>query len=267
MPSNIVTITSDFGLKDPYVAEMKAIILSLSPDVAIVDITHEIEKFNIKNGAFTLLSVVPYFPKGTIHLAVVDPGVGTARRAILIKTTEGFLVGPDNGLLILAAERQRIISVYEITNPQFMRSSVSRTFHGRDIFAPVAAYLANGVQANNFGQEIDDFVKLEITKVNVTESSIVAEVLHVDGYGNVITNVSENDIAPLHLGDYIGLKLSGCYLKMKFGKTYAEAKPKEAFALIGSHGFLELALNQGNAAETFQIKTGENVKLSFSIKK
>ena len=213
-------------------------------------------------GAFVLASATPYFPKGTVHLAVVDPGVGTERRSILIQTRQGFLVGPDNGLLILAAEKQGITSIHEILNPKLMLSSVSRTFHGRDVFAPAAAHIANGVSPSNFGPEIRDVVKPEFAKVTRNRGSLIGEVLHVDGFGNVITNVSEQEITQLHAEDWIIAELPNCNLKLRFGKKYAEAKPKEALALIGSHGYVELAVNQGNASETFHTKTGEKIKLS-----
>jgi S-adenosyl-L-methionine hydrolase (adenosine-forming) len=266
LPGKIVTLTSDFGLKDPYVAEMKAVILSIYSDAVIVDVTHEIEKFNIRMGAFMLASAAPYFPKGTVHVGVVDPGVGTERRSLLVQTRQGFFVGPDNGLLILAAEKQGITSIREITNPKLMLARVSNTFHGRDVFAPAAAHLANGVPPSDFGPEIRDVVKPKFTKVKISKDALIGEVLNVDGFGNVITNVNENDMTQLHAGDWITAELPNCNLKLRFGKAYAEAKPKEALALIGSHGYVELAVNQGNAAETFQTKIGDKVKLSISSK-
>lgn len=144
MPARIVTLTSDFGLKDPYAAEMKAAILSICPSAVTVDVTHLVDKFNVRAGAFMLASAAPYFPAGTIHVAVVDPGVGTQRRPIMIETEHSFFVGPDNGLLILAAEAQGIKRMWHIESRRFMLPHVSSTFHGRDIFAPAAAYLANG---------------------------------------------------------------------------------------------------------------------------
>ena len=264
MSAKIVTLTSDFGSRDPYVAEMKAVILSICPDAVIVDVTHEIEKFNILTGAFMLASAAPYFPKGTAHVAVVDPGVGTERRSILIQTQRSFFVGPDNGLLILAAEKQGIISIHEITNPKLRLPMVSSTFHGRDVFAPAAAHLANRVLPNDFGPEIRDVVKPEFAKVTRRRETLSGEVLHVDGFGNVITNVSEQDITQVHAGDWMIAELPNCKSKLRFGKTYAEAKPKKALALIGSHGYLEFAVNQSNAAETFQTKAGDKVKLTLS---
>jgi len=263
MPAKIVTLTSDFGLKDPYVAEMKAVILTLCPDAIIVDITHEIEKFNVRAGAFMLSSAAPYFPEGTVHVAVVDPGVGTKRRAIVVQTRHGFFVGPDNGLLILAAEKQSITGIREITNSKLMLANISSTFHGRDVFAPAAAHLLNGVPHCDFGPEVTNAVKPEFAKITRGEGFLIGEVLFVDGFGNVITNVSRLEMAQLHLGDWITVELPSGDLKMRFCKTYADAKSEETISLIGSHGYVELAINRGSAAERFQTKGGDKVKFTF----
>ena len=150
----IISLLSDFGLKDPYVSEMKAIILSICPNVTLIDITHEVSKYNIMEGAFILASATPYFPENTVHLAVVDPGVGSKRRPIIVRSKRHLYVGPDNGLLILAAKNDGIINVYHVVNEKYMRKEISSTFHGRDIFAPVSAYLANGVKPEEIGIEI-----------------------------------------------------------------------------------------------------------------
>lgn len=261
MISKIVTLTSDFGLRDTYVAEMKAVILSICPEATIVDITHEIEKFSVRAGAFALASAASYFPKGTIHVAVVDPGVGTRRRPILVQTGRGVFVGPDNGLLIPAADRQGITNIYEITNKKLMLSQVTNTFHGRDIFAPLAAHLANGISPNDCGPKIDDVVKPEFAKVTSTGGTVIGEILHVDDFGNVITNVREPEARQFSEGDWLTVELPNCDLRLRFAKTYAEAKPKEPTALVGSHGYVEIALNQGSANREFQIRIGDRFKL------
>jgi len=266
VPINVVTLTTDFGLKDPYAAEMKAAILSICPAAVIVDVTHEVEKFNVRMGAFVLASAAPYFPKGTVHLAVVDPGVGTERRSIIVQTKRGFFVGPDNGLLALAAEKQGVTGIREIVNPKLMLPSVSSTFHGRDVFAPAAAHLANEVPPSDFGPEIRDVVKPKFRKVKISKGALIGEVLHVDGFGNVITNISEQDKTKLQAREWILAELPNRNLRLRFSKAYAEAKPKEALAIIGSHGYVELAVNQGNAAEAFHIKVGDMVKISTSSK-
>jgi S-adenosylmethionine hydrolase len=245
MPSKIVTLTTDFGLKDPYAAEMKAAILSIFPNAVIVDITHEIAKFNIRMGAYALASAVPYFPEGAVHVAVVDPGVGTQRRPI-----------------VLAAEKQGITSVHELANPRFMLPNVSNTFHGRDIFAPAAAHLLNGVKPAEFGPEIRQAVKPEFAKVTRRDSVLVGEVLHVDGFGNIITNINEKELAQSQVEGALNVELPRCRLKLKFCKAYGETRPHEPLSLIGSHGFLEISLNQGSAAEKFKTKAGDPVTIS-----
>ena len=261
MPGKIITLITDFGLKDPYAAEMKAAILSICPNAVIVDITHEIATFNIRMGAFVLASAVPYFPKGSVHVAVVDPGVGTRRRPIVIQTQRSFFVGPDNGLLVLAAEKQGILRIHELTNPRFMLPKVSNTFHGRDIFAPAAAHLLNGVKPAEFGPEIRGAAKSEFAKVTRKKGALVGEVLHVDGFGNIITNINEKEMAQRHVKGAVSVELASYKLKLKLGKAYGEAEPQEPLALIGSHDFLEIALNQGNAAEKFKTKPGDKIKL------
>jgi S-adenosylmethionine hydrolase len=254
----MITLTSDFGLKDPYVAEMKGVILTIIPNATLVDITHDIEKFNIRMAAFTLASVAPYFPKGTVHLAVVDPGVGTQRRAILVQTTQGFFVGPDNGILILPAQNQGIEHIYQLTNPKFMLPGVSSTFHGRDVFAPAAAHLDKGVEPSEFGPEISDAVTPKFASVKRENGCLIGEVLHVDGFGNVITNIREKEMVNSKV---VNVKLPIVSLKLAFVKTYAQAKLNEPIALIGSHGFLEIALNQGSAAEKLKVKAGDSVEV------
>ncbi len=261
MPATIVTLTTDFGLKDPYAAVMKAAILGISPEVAIVDITHDVEKFNVRAGAFALGSAAPYFPAGTVHVAVVDPGVGTQRRPIAIETKRGFFVGPDNGLLILPAEAQSIKHVYELASRRFMLSHVSSTFHGRDIFAPAAAYLAKGIAIEEFGPQITNIVRPEFSKVSRSKNLLIGEVLHVDDFGNIITNISAKDITEFEEGMLL-VELPNQKVQVKVSRAYADSKPQEPLAIIGSHNYLEIALNQGNAAAKFGSKAGDKITLS-----
>jgi S-adenosylmethionine hydrolase len=260
--TKIITLTTDFGLKDPYVAEMKAAILSICTDAVIVDISHEVEKFNIRMGAYVLASAATYFPRGTVHIAVIDPGVGTQRRSLLIQTKQCFFIGPDNGVLVLAAEKQGITRIYEITNKNLMLTQISNTFHGRDIFAPAGAHLARGLPPAESGPEIREVKKPKFAKVKRSKRALVGEVLHVDGFGNIISNVSEEEVADLNVKGSVNVVLPGSRMTLKFGKTYAEAKPEEALALIGSHGYVEIAVNQGNAAEEFKTKPGDIIRLS-----
>ncbi len=262
----IISLLSDFGLKDPYVAEMKAVILFICPEARIVDISHEIEKFNILMGAFVLASAAPYFPKGTIHVAVVDPDVGTKRRPILVLTKRAFYVGPDNGLLMLSAQRQGINRVYHVTNKQFMLPQVSRTFHGRDIFAPTAAYLAKGHAPSESGPEINDCVVPKFAKPSLRKNVLFGEVLHIDGFGNVVTNVSMRELEKIGIkeGDWFHVKLKENIIMLRLCIAYGEVKAKQPLAIIGSHSFLEISVNQGNAARKFKVEIGETVQVSLS---
>jgi len=261
MAMPVVTLLSDFGLKDPYVAEMKAVILSLCPQARLVDISHEVEKFNVRMGAFVLASAASYFPKGSIHVAVVDPGVGTKRRALLVEARRAFFVGPDNGLLMLAAEKMGIRHVYAITSRRFMLSRVSHTFHGRDIFAPVAAHLANGYKPSDFGSEIKDYVVPRFVKPRLTKNALLGEVLHVDDFGNIVTNMSraEFEKTGIREGAMVGFRLKDKAIKLRFCSAYGEVSVGKSLALIGSHDFLEISTNQGNASKKFGARVGDAV--------
>ena len=255
----VITLTTDFGLKDPYVAEMKAVILSISPNATILDVTHEIEKFNIRMGAYILASASPYFPKGTIHLAVVDPGVGTKRQPILIQTKRGYLIGPDNGLLALTAKNEEIEHIHKITNRKLMLPRISTTFHGRDIFAPAAAHLANGTSPEKFGQEISEIATPEFAKIIKRKDMLVGEVIHIDDFGNIVTNFGEKELELMNAKAMVNIKLKNVRQKLKLCKAYAEVKPHKPLAIIGSHNFLEISINQSNAAKIFKAKIGDKI--------
>lgn len=261
MTAPIITLLSDFGLRDPYVAEMKAVILSICPQARLVDISHKIEKFNIRMGAFVLASAATYFPKGSIHMAVVDPGVGTKRRAILVEAENRFFVGPDNGLLMLAAKKEGIRHVINITNKRYMLTRVSRTFHGRDIFAPTAAHLAIGVAPADFGSEIHDYMVPQFAKPGSTNNALLGEVIHVDDFGNIVTNISKVELEKkgIREGAMLRLRLKDKPIKLKFCSTYGEVPDGEALTLIGSHDFLEISVNRGNASKKFGAKEGDAV--------
>jgi S-adenosylmethionine hydrolase len=261
-----ISLLSDFGLKDSYVAEMKAVILSICPETRIIDISHEIEKFNVRMGAFVLASAAPYFPKGSIHVAVVDPGVGTKRRPILVETDHAIYVGPDNGLLMLSAKRQGINHVYRITNKQFMLLKASRTFHGRDIFAPTAAHLAKGQATSESGPEINDYIVPKFAKPSLGKNMLSGEILHIDNFGNVVTNVSMSELGKIGIkkGDMLHVKLEEDILKLKLCRAYGEVKPTQPLSIIGSHNFLEISINQDNAAKRFEVEIGEEVQISHS---
>ncbi|MEM4703703.1 MAG: SAM-dependent chlorinase/fluorinase [Candidatus Bathyarchaeia archaeon] len=263
MRSTIITLTTDFGLRDPYVAELKATILSISPNAHVIDISHMIEKFNIKMGAYVLACAAPYFPEGTIHVAVVDPTVGSPRRPIIIQTERSYFVGPDNGLLVLAAKKQRIMRVHEITNPKFMMPKISNTFHGRDIFAPVAAHLANGIPLGRFGPETKKFVTPQYARVVRKGSRLIGEVLHIDDFGNIITNFVEQHLTLAKSRPMFNVNIGKAKLRLRLYKAYADALPHKPFMIVGSHGFLEVSVNQGDAARNLKVNSGDKVVLSL----
>jgi S-adenosylmethionine hydrolase len=264
---SIISLLSDFGHRDPYVAEMKAVILSINPQARIVDITHEIEKFDIRMGAYVLASAAPYFPPNTVHVAVVDPGVGTRRRPIIAETSCSLYVGPDNGLLMLAAHKEHIKNVYQIDNPEYMLPDVSKTFHGRDIFAPAAAHLTAGNEPSDFGPAIHDYIIPEFTKPHQRDGELLGEILHIDDFGNIISNITLEDLAKmgLHEGDSLLVRLGKKTLMLRFCSAYDEVSSGTPLALIGGSNFLEVAVNQGRASTTFGAKAGESFRVSGEV--
>jgi len=254
----IITLTSDFGYRDPYVAEMKGVILSISPQASIIDISHQVDKFNIQTGAFLLSSVASYYPKGTIHVAVVDPGVGTSRKALLIETTKQFFIGPDNGVLAPVVHRQGIQHIYHITNFDMMLPKISPTFHGRDVFAPMAAHLANGISPSTSGPELQKITLLELGGLRKKNGIIWGEVIHIDDFGNLITNIP---VEELGLSDLVNLVIQVKNKTVKLSQFFAEKKKKELLAIIGSHGQLEISVNQGSAAKKLNVKIGDPIKI------
>lgn len=257
----IITLLSDFGLRDSYVAEMKAVILSISPNVHIVDISHEVRKFDVRMGAFLLARAAPFFPKGTVHVAIVDPGVGTERRPIIVETKKSFYVGPDNGLLMLSAQRENIRHVYVVENRKYMLKSISRTFHGRDIFAPAAAHLTRGVPPSEMGSEIRDPITPSFARPKVLDRSIKGEIIYIDDFGNLVTNIADSDLKLLGIeeSDNLLVELGKEKMLLRLCKAYGEAETGRPLAIIGSCNFLEIAVNQGNASKFFGVRGGEEI--------
>ena len=259
MSHPIITLTTDFGLRDPYVAEMKAVILSISQKATIVDVSHEIEKFNTRMGAYVLACTAPYFPKGTIHLAIVDPGVGTTRQPIILQTRHGLFIGPDNGVLTLAARRDGIIEIHKINNPELMMRNVSNTFHGRDVFAPAAAYLANEIPVENFGPRTSKIAVPPFARVVRKEGMIMGEVIYIDEFGNIVTNLTKKSLALHTAKSNVGVKIGQVKRTLRFCEAYGEVDLRRPLVLIGSPSFVEIAINQGDAARKFKTKTGDKV--------
>lgn len=261
--AKIITLLSDFGVRDPYVAEMKAVILGGCPGAQIVDVSHNVAKFDIRMGAYMLASCAPYFPKGTIHVAVVDPGVGTKRRPIVAKCKASYFVGPDNGLLMLAALRQGFQHVHVIENPHCIAPNLSRTFHGRDIFAKAAVQLTKGWAISEIGREIDDYTVLAFSKPKSRGGSVMGEILHIDDFGNIVTNISQEVLRKVafHDSKVVEIKLGRHKQALKLCSAYGEVSKGSALAIVGSHGFLEVSVNQGNAAERFQVRSGNSISI------
>ncbi|MBS7646025.1 MAG: SAM-dependent chlorinase/fluorinase [Candidatus Bathyarchaeia archaeon] len=263
----IITLLSDFGARDPYVAEMKGVILGICPEAVIVDVSHEVEKFNVAVGAFLLASAVRFFPKGCIHVAVVDPGVGGPRRPIFIETESGYLVGPDNGLLALAAEREGIKGVYEIKPGRYTLRMISSTFHGRDVFAPVAAYLARGTPASTLGVRVEGYAGISVFRSLPRRGWAEATILYVDSFGNLITGLSWRDAeeAGFPSASMFEVESKGRVFKALRASTYSEVGEGE-LALIpyGSHGFAELAVNRGDAAGLLGVKAGDRLSVKVT---
>jgi S-adenosylmethionine hydrolase len=262
--NHFISLLSDFGMKDPFVGEMKAVILSICPDVKLVDITHEVEPYNIRMGAFLLASATPYFPVGTVHVAVVDPGVGGGRRPIVAETNRSLFVGPDNGLLLPAAKREGVRRVYHLTNPSLMRDSISSTFHGRDIFAPVAAHLACGTSPKELGVELTDYVQLSFGEPSVSKRGAACTVIHIDHFGNVITNISEVDMVRMNVNGRFSVVMRRNRFQARLVKAYSNLSGRELGLILGSHGFLEIAGRETDTSKRLKAKVGDTIRLSVS---
>lgn len=263
---SIITLLTDFGYESYFVPSMKGVILSLNPNAVIIDITHAIPQFNVYKAAFTLWASYKYFPRGTIHVVVVDPGVGTLRRAIAVKTRNYYFVGPDNGVLMMAAEDDGIVEIRAIENREFMRPVVSSTFHGRDVFAPVAAYLSLGLDISLLGPRVTDPVRLQGITSRVSRGFANSAIVYIDHFGNAYTGIREGELKILGLeyGDELRVVIPrrNVDLRVRFLRSYGYANEGEALALINSEGFLELSINRGSFAQRFGVEEGDEVEIS-----
>ncbi|MBD0371625.1 MAG: SAM-dependent chlorinase/fluorinase [Pyrinomonadaceae bacterium] len=259
--SSFVSLLTDFGTKDYFVGAMKGALLSVNPQVQIIDITHEIPPHDIYAGAFQLLAAYRSFPAKTVHVAVVDPGVGSTRRPVLVASRDYFFVGPDNGLFSYVCEREEQVRVFHLTNEKYFRSTVSATFHGRDLFAPVAGAVSSGVAPEELGPEITDYIRLEPLAVRaVGAGQLEAAVIHVDRFGNCITSITRDDLTVEMLAKGARLVIRGREIT-SFRKFFAEdgTGASELFAVWGSAGFLEIAAFKASAARLLGIERGEPV--------
>lgn len=262
--NGLVVLLTDYGHSDYYVGALKGSIYSIYPEARIDDITHQVTPFNIWEGAYTLSLAAKEFPKRTVFIAVVDPGVGTGRKAIVLETKDGkFFVSPDNGLLTFVAEEMGVLSIREIRNKAYIRpkESFSATFHGRDIFGPVGAYLASGAPISSVGPEMNDFVRLKIPRAKIRNRKIRGQVIRVDIYGNVITNISDSLLneAGISLGDLITVTLNEQTFLVRFVRTYGDVPKGEKLCHLESRRLLEVSINMGHLAKTLDISIGDQV--------
>jgi S-adenosylmethionine hydrolase len=260
----LITLLTDFGTVDYFVGAMKGVILSVNPAARIVDITHEIAAHDIEAGAFTLMGAYRTFPAATIHVAVVDPGVGSSRRAILVSAGEQFFVGPDNGLFSYIYEREPDVRVFHLSNENYFRQSVSRTFHGRDVFAPVAGALSIGVRPEAFGDEIKDYVRLpRLVPVVTPAKTIEAAIIHIDRFGNCVTNLTPDHITEEMFAAGASVTINNRKIT-SYRRFYGEGsdEPCELFVILGSAGYLEIACERASAARLLGAERGQGITVT-----
>jgi S-adenosylmethionine hydrolase len=266
---SVIAVLSDLGTKDYFVAAMKGVMFSINPDVKVIDITHEVPKGNVRVAAFTLANAAETFPKGTIFIAVVDPGVGTKRRCVLVQTkNDMFFIGPDNGIFTLVADRFGVKKIHEIRNKELMMPKVSPTFHGRDLMAPVAAHLSLGLNPSMVGPEMKVLKRLRIPLPRLTGTKIFGCILNIDDFGNLVTNIGAGLMSRfIRLGKTVQIRIGGEDIEARFVRTFGDVGPGENLCYIGSTGSLEIAKNMGNLAETLRARLGDKVALERCVKK
>ncbi len=255
-----IALLTDFGLEDGYVGIMKGVIATINPNIPMIDLTHHIPSQQIWAARFCLMNAYPYFPKDTVFLAVVDPGVGSQRRSVAIECSQGYLVGPDNSLFSGILEQDPAKKAVSLTNTDYWRvRDVSLTFHGRDIFAPVAAYLASGVPLEALGEaiSIDSLIDLPLESPQIINKNIQGSIQYIDHFGNLITNVLAHHVKDKNWSIIINNQ------KIESGLTYSDVGLGEMITLIGSHGWIEIAINGGNAQEKLQLQWGDKITIIF----
>jgi S-adenosylmethionine hydrolase len=259
----VITLTTDYGTSDHLVGVVKGVILRIAPNATIVDINHHVAPFDLLDGALTIGAAYRYFPPRTVHLVVIDPGVGTQRRPILVTADQFYFVAPDNGVLSLIYEREPAVTVRHITAEHYFLSPVSNTFHGRDVFAPVAAWVAKTSQTEAMGEEISDYVRFALPRPKAAGSALKGVVLRVDTFGNLMTNFTAEDLpAATGTDGKLNLQVGGKRVE-KLAQTFANGASGEPVAIIGSSGFLEIAVNKGQAARVLGVNRGAEVVLEI----
>lgn len=264
MPARpVVTLTTDFGEQDHYVGVMKGVILKINPEAVLVDINHQINSYDVFDGAYTLAQSYHYFPTGTVHLVVVDPGVGSNRRPILVHAANYSFVAPDNGVLSLIYESEDNVEVRHVTADEYFLNPVSNTFHGRDIFSPVAAWASRGVAREKFGMVIPDYARSAFPRpVREGKNLVQGQALKVDKFGNIVTNLRPADLPLLFTNEPPSFRMliNGQEITRLYS-SFAMGKPSELFAFLGSSGFIEIATNRGSAAEALDASRGTEVSV------
>lgn len=261
----VITLLTDYGLKDSYVAEVKGVILGITPDAIIVDISHDIGNYDIEEGAFHLARSAPYFPEGTVHIGVVDPGVGGGRKPIIIQARSALFVGPDNGLLAPAAERLGVERVYKILSRELLPPKVSDVFDGRDIFGPVGALLAKGVDPSELGTVVSGYVRLPNYEPKAVGSHLEARVIHVDGFGNLVTNITNEVLNGIGARDgcVFAVNVHGREYRVPYVRHFSAIPKGELLMLVAGGGYLELSVNMGSAREHLGVGRGEKMNLTL----
>ena len=258
MKHSVITLLTDFGTRDHYVASMKGVILGINPLCTLVDISHHVGPQDIREGAFFLANSFSFFPKRTIHLAVVDPGVGGPRRPILVVTSDYYFIGPDNGVFSLVLPRERLEKVIVLSNPNYFLSQVSSTFHGRDIFAPVAAYLSLGERPEAFGRETNTLKELSFARPERCRNGLSGEIIHIDTFGNLVCNIDRKEFSRYIKKRSFQIK-AGKRTIEGLKRGYWEGKKNEPIALFGSVGLLEIAVRDGSAQKVLKVKRGDPI--------
>lgn len=260
--NRFITLTTDFGLADCFVGVMKGVIHTINPDATIIDISHEIGSQDISSASFLFGSAYSYFPEGTIHVVVVDPGVGSKRRPIAVETEKFYFVAPDNGVLTYAIAREKIIKSVGLTNPAYFLSEVSDTFHGRDIFAPVSAHLSLGVPIELMGVEIDNLVEISLPNPEIGQGWLKGHVIHIDKFGNLITDISHNLFKSVVSCSRFVIRLADIEID-RISQSYADVPVGKPLAIFDSFGNLEIALNCDSAEKVLGVKKGDIVNISI----
>jgi len=261
-PCGVVTLTTDFGLEDSYVGTMKGVALRIFPEIRVVDITHQVTSQDVLEASLVLESAYRYFPTGSVHMAVVDPGVGTDRRPILVVGEEHYFVGPDNGSFTRVLSSETITAVYAIENPKLMLADISHTFHGRDVFAPAAAFVARGVAPEEFGSPVSDPVRVPLPEPKSYPDQIIGEVLYIDSFGNVITNVTKALFQGIARDQPIRVQINGKTIN-GIERSYSTKVPGGVMALFGSSGLLEVAVAGGRADRRIGTGKGDTVLIDI----